>query len=49
MGNAIRNNSTANAQGNFPEHALVANVSLPVNALIVVVVVLIIATGSGYF
>lgn len=48
MSNAFSNQINANARGNHPEHALVADFSLPVVAL-VVVVLLITATGSGYF
>lgn len=48
MSNAFGNDKNANAPGNRPVHALVADLPLPVNAL-VVVVLLIIATGSGYF
>jgi len=47
MSNEFSNNATANAPGKSPAHALVADFSLPVVAL--VVVLLIIATGSGYF
>jgi len=48
MSNAFSNNANANARGNRPAQALVADFSLPVNALLVVVL-LIIVTGSGYF
>lgn len=48
MSNAFSNHATENAQGKTPAHALVADFSLPVVALLVVVL-LITATGSGYF
>jgi len=48
MSNTFSNNANASARRNRPVHALVADRPLPVNAL-VVVVLLIIVTGSGYF
>ena len=52
MSNAIGNNAVANAREQRPVHARVADFPLPVNALVVVlvlIVVLITETGSGYF
>jgi len=48
MSNVFSNDASANTQGKSPAQALFADFPLPVNALLVVVL-LIIVTGSGYF